>query len=305
MMNLHAPSRRQFIRTTAVAAGAAVFAPWALNRTASAQAVKRTAIDQVTLGKTGIKLSRLGIGTGVNNGADQVALGKEKFIALIRHAYDQGITYMDCAMRYQTFGWMGEALKGLPREKLFIQSKIWPDDSKDFLATIDSHRKNFNTDYLDTMLIHCRTEANWTDQWKSMMDAYDQAKSKQWIRAKGVSCHSFPALQTAAQSDWNDMHLVRVNPQGTITDGPNGGWPNTVPNPIQPVVDQIKIMHEKGHGVIGMKICGNGFFKDPAEREKSARFSLNNPNIDAIVIGMTSPQQVDDNIAMINRALAA
>jgi predicted aldo/keto reductase-like oxidoreductase len=63
-------------------------------------------------------------------------------------------------------------------------------------------------------------------------------------------------------------------------------------------------MHDKGRGIIAMKIFGNGSIKDPAEREKSLRFSLGNSNIDAIVIGMASPQQIDENLAMINRVLA-
>jgi hypothetical protein len=82
--------RRQFLRATALMAGGACLSPWALRAaTETAPALKRTAADQVALGKTGIKLSRLGFGTGVNSGHDQVALGKETFVKLIRHAYDQ------------------------------------------------------------------------------------------------------------------------------------------------------------------------------------------------------------------------
>src|SRR6266850_2325087 len=112
-------NRRQFIRTTTVLAGAALAAPALVH--GAAAAVKRTATDQVTLGKTGIKLSRLGIGTGVNSGENQVIAGKAEFIKLIHHAHDSGITYIDNAQRYETFGWIGDAIKGLPREKLFIQ----------------------------------------------------------------------------------------------------------------------------------------------------------------------------------------
>jgi hypothetical protein len=70
------------------------------------------------------------------------------------------------------------------------------------------------------------------------------------------------------------------------------------------VTEQIKSMHEKGHGVIGMKIFGNGTFKDPADREKSIRYAMNCKEIDAIVIGFSKPNQVDDAIKMMNRVLA-
>ena len=46
-------------------------------------------------------------------------------------------------------------------------------------------------------------------QWKRIMDAFEEAKARKWIRKKGVSCHSLPALRTAAASDWPEVHLVR------------------------------------------------------------------------------------------------
>src|ERR1051325_6692533 len=119
-MKHFAMDRRQFIRNSTALVGAAVVSPWSIDSAqAATTTAKRTATDQVTLGKTGVKLSRLGIGTGVNNGQDQVRIGKDEFIRMIRHGYDQGITYIDCAQRYATFGWIADAIKGLPREKLF------------------------------------------------------------------------------------------------------------------------------------------------------------------------------------------
>jgi predicted aldo/keto reductase-like oxidoreductase len=300
---MNAQTRRDFLRTSTLLAGSALVAPWAMPNSL-ANATKRTATDQVTLGKTGIRLSRLGIGTGSANGHEQTAEGKEGFTRLVHYAYDQGITYIDTAERYATFGWISDAIKGLPREKLFIQSKV-PDKPEDVLATIDMHRKTFNTDYIDSLLIHCMTRGNWTDadQWKRIMDGFDEAKEKKWIRSKGVSCHSLPALKTAAASDWAEVHLVRVNPQGKFMDSSRDTWSEGVAD-TNPVMEQIKSMHEKGHGVIGMKIFGNGTFTDPADREKSIRYAMNCKEIDAIVIGFTKPAQIDETIRMMNRALA-
>src|ERR1035441_1496839 len=122
----HGVTRRQFIQTSTALAGAAFLSPWALAdaRAATETPAVRTATDQVTLGKTGIKLSRLGFGTGSNNGYIQTAQGKAAFVDLIHYAYDRGITYIDTAQAYQTFDLIGDAIKGLPREKLFIQSKV-------------------------------------------------------------------------------------------------------------------------------------------------------------------------------------
>jgi predicted aldo/keto reductase-like oxidoreductase len=295
-------NRRQFIKTSAVAAaGTALLSGWG-GQSAFAAATKRTATDQVSLGKTGIKLSRLGLGTGSSNGHEQTAEGKDAFIKMIHYAYDQGITYIDTAQRYATFDWIGDAIKGLPREKLFIQSKV-PGQPEDVLATIDSHRKTFKTDYVDSLLIHCMTDSDWTDQWKRVMEAFDQAKEKKWIRAKGVSCHSLPALQKAVASDWTETHLVRINPEGRFMDGASGVWGREAVE-VNPVMDQIKLMSSKGHGVIGMKIYGNGDFRNADEREKSLRFAMSKPEINAIVIGFVNTQQIDETITKLNKILA-
>ncbi len=289
-MHHRSPTRREFIRQAAAFAGVAGVTPRLL---AQSQA-KRTATDQVTLGGTGIKLSRLGMGTGSNNGHVQVALGRDGFNTLIRYGYDRGLTYLDCAQSYATFTWIADAIAPLPREKLFILSKIGG-RSDDILKVIDSHRKNFKTDYLDALLIHCMTRELWTDEWKRIMDGFDVARQRGWIRSKGVSCHTLEALQAGVESDWPEVHLVRVNPQGVHTDGQRGD--------IKPVLAELKKMKAKNRGVLGMKIIGNGDFRNPADRERSIRFAMSLPEVDAITIGFKSPAEIDEAIERMNRAL--
>jgi predicted aldo/keto reductase-like oxidoreductase len=269
----------------------------------STSAGKRTAVDQVTLGQTGIKLSRLGMGTGSSNGQVQRDLGQEGFNSLVRYAYDQGITYFDCSQTYRTFDWMGGAIKGLPREKLFLQSKI-PGQPEKILEVIDHHRQVYDTDYVDTMLIHCMIKDGWTDQWKRIMDGFDEAKEKGWIRSKGVSCHSVPALRSATTSPWAQVHLVRVNPQGRRIDGPEQEiWVDTV-HDVSPVLAELKAMKAKGRGIIGMKIIGNGEFVNAEDREKSIRFAMSLPELDAVVIGFKNRGEIDEAIKRMNSALA-
>lgn len=298
-MTTHSISRRRFIQISTAAAGAA------LVPAISAAAPQRTATDIVALGKTGLNISRLGMGTGSHSGNVQFGLGQETFNKLVHYAYDRGITYFDCAKSYRTFEWIAGAIKGLPRERLFLQSKIGG-QPENVLAEIDRHRKVFDTDYVDSMLVHCMIKSGWTDDWKRIMDAYDEAKSRKWIRAKGVSCHSLPALQAAAASDWTDVHLVRINPQGHVIDTPEQEV-NAASNAshVEPVITEIRKMHEKGHGVIGMKLVGDGDFTTPEDREKAARFAMSQPAIHAVVIGFKSPAEIDEAIDRLNRALAA
>jgi hypothetical protein len=281
-----------------------MLSPGALTQ-ARADAAKRTAVDQVTLGRTGIRLSRLGMGAGTNSGQVLRELGREGFNSLVKYAYDQGITFFDCAQAYRTFEWIGGAIKGLPREKLFIQSKI-PGQPKDVLAAIDHHRKVFDTDYVDSMLIHCMVQHDWTDRWRQIMDGFNEAKGKGWIRSKGVSCHSLPALRGARTTPWTEVHLVRINPQGRRMDGPEEEvWPREDEgHEVAPVLREIEAIRAKGRGIIGMKILGNGTFVDAADREKSIRFAMSLPALDAVVIGFKNRGEIDEAIQRMNRALA-
>ena len=64
-------------------------------------------------------------------------------------------------------------------------------------------------------------------------------------------------------------------------------------------------MQAKGRGVIGMKIIGNGEFTQPEDREKSVRFAMSHPELDAVVIGFKSTAEIDEAIKRMNAALAA
>lgn len=299
VMNTNRFSRRQFIGTTICSAAALGLTSCS---TLSGRQPK-TAADQVPLGQTGLRISRLGMGTGSNSGNVQRALGEQAFRDLVHYAYDQGITYFDCAQSYRTFEWIGGAIKGLPREKLFILSKV-PGKPNDVLSTIDNHRKTFNTDYVDAMLIHCMVKDAWTDDFKRIMDGFNEAKEKKWIMSKGVSCHSLPALRNAAASPWTEVHLVRVNPQAKHIDGMDETW-DKPGNELPPVLAEIKTMHAKGRGIIGMKIIGNGDFTNAEDRERSIRFAMAQPEIHSIVIGMKSRAEVDEAVQRVNSALAA
>lgn len=295
-------SRREFLEKTTTAAGGALLAPLALGAEQSAS--RRTAVDEVTLGKTGLKLSRLGIGTGTNSGEVQRALGQEAFTRLIRHAYDRGIRYIDTAQTYRTHPLIRQAIKGLPREKLFIQTKM-PGVPKDPMQVLDRYRLELGVDYIDSVLSHYATTHNWPEERRRVMDALAEAKEKKIIRAKGVSCHGLPALTRATQVDWVDVHLVRFNPQGRHVDGPTYEWnahgyETTMPE----VITQVKAMRAKGRGIIGMKLLGNGDFKAPGDREKSIRFGMQSGLLDAVAIGFATPAEVDEAIERIDRALA-
>jgi len=292
-------SRRGFIRKSALLAGAAAGVPW--HSVANGAAKKISASDLVPLGKTGRRISRLGFGTGSNGGEVQKSLGQEAFTRLIRYAYDHGITYIDTADNYGTHPLVRQAIKGLPRERLWIQTKMWwdPENLQKPMAALERYRKELDTDYIDSLLIHCTMKSTWPQDVRPMMDAFDEARQKKLILAKGMSCHGLPALRKAAQVDWAEVQLARVNPQGVHVDGEDPEF--GAPGQVDPAMKEIKAIHAKGRGVIGMKLIGNGDFKDPADRRKAIQYAMTCGFVDAIVIGFASTAEIDEAIQNIER----
>ncbi len=291
-----------FTRRGFLAGSASVLAASALTPACATLGGRRSAADRVTLGKTGITLSRLGIGLGSNSGNVQRNLGQEAFNRLVHDAYDRGIRYLDCAQSYKTFEWIAGAIKDLPRDQLFIMSKIGGNPEKPD-EVIDRHLKTFQTDYIDCVLLHCAVTPTWPQERARLMEAIDKAQAQGKIRAKGISCHSLPALRVAASSDWVEVNLVRVNPQAKHTDTEAMKWdaPGTT---IEPVLEQLKIMRQNRHGIIGMKLVGNGDFTNADDREEAMQFAMSLPEIDAVTIGFKSAAEIDESIERMNRALA-
>ncbi len=294
-------NRRDFLRSS-VAAGvlASSSAGWA----AEARAVKRSATDWVTLGKSGIQVTRLAFGTGSDGGSVQRGLGQAKFTALVRHAYDRGIRFFESADNYDRMHEMlAEALKGIDRSTYKLMTKIRLDDTTDALQTLDRFRKELNTDHFDILLLHCLQSARWTEELKPLMDALDIAKEKKIVLAHGASCHGLTPLKSLPGVDWLDVVLVRVNHDGTKMDGPTGAWEEKGDRDV--AVAEIKKIHQSGTGVIGMKLIGNGEFTGAERREASIRYVVNLGCVDAMTIGYKTPAEIDEAIARINHSLNA
>lgn len=262
----------------------------------------RSPTEQVTLGKTGIKASFVGIGTGTRGWMRQsnhTRMGKEAFVKLVRYAYDKGITFFDTADLYGTHPYLRDALQGIPREKVVIQSKIWfmpmglPERVTDVKKALDRFRQELNTDYIDSVLLHSTTSPTWTDDLRAMVDALEEARQRKIIRAHGTSCHSYPALKTSLASPWVQVQLARINHRGTAMDGKP-----------EDIAELLRQMRASGKGVIGMKIFGEGRFTTPQEREESLRFVISQKCVDCFIIGFEKTEQIDDTLNMLRRILA-
>jgi 1-deoxyxylulose-5-phosphate synthase len=286
--------RREFLVRSVSAAGAAWFFPKSiLNAIAQQTLLKKfSASDIVTLGSTGIKTSRLAMGTGtVGSGhhSHQTALGVNGLSDLLLNGYDHGLRFFDAADSYGSHPHVAEALKHVPRDKVTVLTKSWARDAAGMRADLDRFRRELGTDYLDVCLMHCLSEADWPDRYRGAMDVLSEAKQKGVIRAHGCSCHTIEALRAAAKSPWVEIDLARINPVGAYMDAD----PATV-------VSVLKEMKAAGKAVVGMKILGQGTLRE--RQDEGIKYALSLGVLDAFTIGAESKAEQEDLIRRISAA---
>jgi 1-deoxyxylulose-5-phosphate synthase len=240
--------------------------------------------DRVTLGKTGIKLSRLAMGGGTNGvkkTSVQGRLGVYGFADLLEHAYDHGVNFFDTADQYGTHEHVREAVRRLGRSNVVLLTKTRALTAAEVRKDLDRFRRELGTDSIDIMLLHCMTSPTWTKEMEGPMEVLSRAKEQGIIRAHGVSCHSLAALQLAAKTPWVEVDLARINPAQSHMDAD--------PATILALLRQMK---DAGKGIIGMKIFGAGSLSGEVDRALAYAGKLD--VLDAFTIGFQARAQFDE-----------
>lgn len=288
--------RREFLKRSVIGLGG-MFAGTRLGAMEVSSPASATAptkffdpFERVALGKSGLKFSRLCMGTGtsgVRQQSNQTRLGRDNLNRLLRDALDHGVRTFDCADQYGSHPYLAAAMKDVPRDKYDIITKIrWHgrDDEPDANVYVERFLKELSTDHIDLLLIHCVTSPDWPAEMRKQMDILSKYKEKGVIRALGVSCHSIPALEAAAAEPWVDSVHTRINPYGMSMDGD--------PEDVIPVIKKI---HAAGKGVVGMKIVGAGRLRaDEERRQNSVKFALGLGCVHILNVGFESVEQIEN-----------
>jgi aryl-alcohol dehydrogenase-like predicted oxidoreductase len=289
-------SRREFLKT-GLAAGALAF-----TGTLPLRAARQTATDWVTLGKSGVQVTRLAFGTGSISGRVQRELGQDGFTQLVRYAYDRGIRFFETAESYGDMHRMlGVALKGIPRDSYRLMSKVTTHEGVNPQEKFDELRKLANTDYFDIMLLHWQHTATWPTDTSKWQDGILEAESKQAIVSHGASVHGLPALRQVPGNKWLDVAMIRVNHKGTKMDAEdyNTDGLGNVPE----VVTHVQQVRKEGMGVISMKLVGEGTF-NREDRQAAMKFAFKNAGVDCVTVGYKNTAEIDEAIENLNLALA-
>ncbi len=289
-------TRREFLKTGLAAGTLAVSGALPL------AARRGSATDVVTLGRSGVKVTRLAFGTGSISGQVQRALGQDGFTRLVRHAYDSGIRFFETAESYgEMHRMLGVALKGIPRDSYQLMSKVTTRNGVDPQQKFDELRSLANTEYFDIMLLHWQHTATWPADTARWQDGILEAQSRKVVVSHGASVHGLPALRQVPGFNWLDVAMIRVNHTGKSMDAEDymtQGLGN-----VPEVVTHVQEVHKKGVGVIAMKLCGEGTF-EREDRQKAMRFAFRNAGVDCVTVGYKSPAEIDEAIENLNLALA-
>jgi 1-deoxyxylulose-5-phosphate synthase len=289
-------TRRELLKTGLAAGTLALSGAFPLS------AQRGSATDLVTLGRSGVKVTRLGFGTGSLSGEVQRALGQHGFTRLVRHAYDRGIRFFETAESYgEMHRMLGIALKGIPRESYQLMSKVTTRDGVDPQGKFDELRRLANTEYFDIMLLHWQHTATWPADTARWQDAILAVQSRKVVLSHGASVHGLPALRRVPGNKWLDVAMIRVNHTGKSMDAED--YATQSPGNVPEVVTRVKEVRSEGMGIIAMKLAGEGTF-NREDRRKAMRFAFRNAGVDCVTVGYKSPGEVDEAIENLNLALA-
>jgi hypothetical protein len=247
-----------------------------------------------TLGKTGMKVTRLAFGCMITS--DQ---------SVVERAADTGINYFDTARVYQGGNnerMVGAALKKY-RDKVYISSKTPAKDRKSALADLDTSLKELQTDHLDVWHLHSRSTPDMVND--EVLDAQRIAKQQGKIRFAGVSFHAGHAEMIPAMLKLNHFDVFLMSYNYTM----------------DPFIEPLLVAARKANvGIVAMKVLAGGvkpssFYKvDPEKQSKLTRqgaplaalkWVLKNPNIDTMIPSIVDNDQLDENISAMSAPFSA
>ena len=225
------------------------------------------------LGKTGLKVSRMGFG-----GSPIQRIDAEGTKALMQSLVEAGVNFIDTARGYTVSEeYLGYALEGI-RDKFILATKTMSRDKEGMAKDIETSLKNLRTDYIDLYQIHNATPAQLEQVMApgGALEALMEAKAAGKIGHIGVTAHGLETFKMALDLDWVETLMFPYNIVETQGE------------------ELIRQCSEKNVGFICMKPLAGGAIEDAT---LALRFICDNPNVTVAIPGMADPKELDQNIA--------
>lgn len=227
------------------------------------------------LGKTGLKISRMGFG-----GIPIQRIDADGTKVLIQKLHDAGVNYIDTARAYTVSEeYLGYALEGI-RDDFVIATKSGSRTKSDMLADVETSLKNLRTDYIDLYQIH-NPSATALDEIIApggALEALQEAKAAGKIGHIGITLHTVELFRRALEFEWAETIMFPYNLVETQAE---------------------ELIHEcaaKNIGFIDMKPLAGGAIDDAT---LALRFIVSNPDVTVVIPGMADPAELDQNLAAV------
>nr|WP_277998903.1 aldo/keto reductase [Moorella sulfitireducens] len=236
-----------------------------------------------TLGATRIVVSRLCFGTlslGPLQAGLSIAAGKR----LIRRALELGVNFIDTAQSYNTYPYIREAVKGW-QEPVVVATKSYDYTAEGMARSLEEARQELDRDVIDIFLLHEQETPLTLAGHRPALEYLLEAKERGLVRAVGISSHTVAAVRAAAVMPEIDIIHPLYNEAGLgILDGSR-----------EEMLAAITLARSNGKGIYAMKALGGGHLGKQARR--ALEFVLTTPVIDAVAVGMQSPEEVEVNVS--------
>ena len=242
-------------------------------------------LKYVELGRTGIKVSRLCLGT-LPLGPLQAHLDVKAGSRVIRTALELGINFLDTAKIYRTYPYIREALKGWP-EPVVLATKSYDFTREGMKESLEEARRALDREVIDIFLLHEQETEQTLAGHREALDFLLEAKAKGLIRAVGISTHAVAAVRASLKVKEIDVVHPLINMEGLgILDGT-----------LEEMLAAVKEAFLAGKGIYAMKALGGGHLAGRAE--EALTFVLNLPFVHSVAVGMQSVEEVMANVAWV------
>ncbi|SNB46158.1 aldo/keto reductase [Geobacter sp. DSM 9736] len=241
-------------------------------------------MKQVTLGATGLRISPLVYGT-LPLGPLQAQLAPEAGGRLIRHALEAGVSMLDTAELYDTYGHIKAGLNGY-RGDVCIATKTHANDGKTARLHVEKALRELGRDCMDIVLLHGARIADPFTERAEVLETLLHMKEQGLIRHVGLSSHYICAVKKAAGFPEIELIHPLINRTGMgILDGS-----------AKEMAVAIAECSLAGKGVYAMKALAGGNLI--GEARASFRYVLGLEGVRAVAVGMLSEEEIDGNVAL-------
>lgn len=285
-------SRRQFLQTAA--AGAALASSLAMGATGEAELPTRT------LGRTGMKVSILGFGSGSRF---LMYEAEDKALEALTRALDMGITYIDTAHSYGDGKSEERIGKLMPerRKSVTLATKLSARKADDARRQIELSLKRLQTDHLDVLHIHALAgddDLAAIEKPDGVLKALYEARDQKIARAIGITCHAAPSTLKAAleRHDFDCTQMALNAAMARMADG-KGGMRATPMSKGGFEELALPVATRKNMGVIAMKVFGQEQIVGAAPIEKLLTYTLSLP-VSLASLGMPKLEFIERNIGI-------